>query len=493
LPLTQDALPSGGPGIPTVLFAIGCLLIVLAGSMLLPTAADLIQRHEDWQGFGIASGVTLFVGVALVLSFRRPARVVDLRTGFMLTTFTWVGVALFASLPFQFGSLELSPADAFFETVSGLTTTGSTVLTGLDTMPAGLLLWRSVLQWLGGLGIVVLALIFLPFLRVGGMQLFRTESSDRSEKLLPSTTAILTRLTVIYVGLTLACIMALRVAGFSLFNAVCHAFTALSTGGYSTKDSSIGGFENPAAEWVLIVFMAAGALPFMRYLAIVQGRPELFWRDSQIRLFAALCLGAAILLALWLVATEGRWPEDAFRAALFNVVSIVTTTGFASEDYTLWGMPAVGLFLALTVVGGCTGSTAGGIKMFRFEILWMSALLYVQSLILPNRVARVRYNGRPVDVEIINAVLSFVFFFMGMWGLFTVALAALGLDLVTAISGAATALANVGPGLGTIIGPAGNFQSLSDPVKWVLSLAMLMGRLEFFTILVLFHPAFWRR
>ncbi|MDX6748913.1 TrkH family potassium uptake protein [Geminicoccaceae bacterium 1502E] len=487
------AVPTREARYTTVLIAVGWLLIVLALSMLLPMTADLFDDHPNWWGFLGSSAISLFVGVLLLLSCRREAGPVDVRTAFLLTTLTWVAVAAFASLPFQLGTVGLRPADAIFETVSGLTTTGSTVMSGLEEMPRGILLWRSILQLQGGIGIILVALIMLPFLRVGGMQLFRRESSDRSEKLLPHTGSIVSRLLTVYLGMAVLCVLALRACGFSLFDAVNHSFTGVSTGGFGTRDASVGAFENPAAEWVLIGFMFLGALPFMRYVAVLQGRPDMLWRDTQIRLFATICVCASLGLAFWLVAAHERAPLDALRAATFNTVAVITGTGFASEDYQLWGAPAIAVFLALMIMGGCTGSTTGGIKMFRFEILWTASTLYVQSLILPSRVARPHYGGRPIDNEIIFAVLSFVFFFIGMWGVFTVLLAALGLDLVTAISGAATAIANVGPGLGGIIGPSGNFSPLSDPVKWVLSLAMLMGRLEFFTVIALLHPAFWRR
>lgn len=473
--------------------AVGWLLLLLAGAMLLPMAIDLADGHPDWRGFAGGSLVTLFVGMALLLSTRGPLSPIDVRTGFLLTSLTWAAVAWFASLPFQLGSIGLSTTDAVFETVSGLTTTGSTVIVGLDGSPRGLLLWRSLLQFVGGAGIVLIGLVMLPFLRIGGMQLFRTESSDKSDKLLPSTGAVVGRLLGIYLALNLLCVLALVGAGFDLFDAVNHAMTAVSTGGFSTRDASIGGFGNASAEWILIVFMVLGALPFMRYVAILQGRRELFWHDSQIRVFLATVLVVSLPLALRLVLSQERPVIDAPRAALFNVVSVITTTGFASEDYQLWGTPLLGVFLAVTVLGACTGSTAGGIKIFRIQILWTASILYVQSLILPSRVVRPHYAGRPIDQELIGSVLSFVFFFIGTWGVFTVLLSALGLDLVSAISGAATALANVGPGLGEIIGPSGNFKPLSDPVKWVLVVAMLLGRLEFFTILVLFHPLFWRR
>jgi trk system potassium uptake protein TrkH len=340
---------------------------------------------------------------------------------------------------------------------------------------------------------VLISVVMLPFLRVGGMQLFRTESSDRSAKLLPSMRALMGRILMVYLGLVLACAVALDLVGMDFFDAFNHACATISTGGFSTRDASVGGFKNPAVDWIITFFMIAGALPMVRFVALLQGRADLFLRDSQVRLFLVFVLIATTVLTGWLALALDRPVHDALRLAMFNAVSVMTTTGFATEDYQLWGAPAIALFLALTIVGGCTGSTAGGIKTFRFEILWLSARLYLTGLFLPSRVARPRYENRPVDAEVINGVLSFVFFFMGSWGVFTVVLGALGLDLVTAISSSATALANVGPGLGPIVGPAGNFKPLSDPVKWMLTLAMLLGRLEFFTLLVLLQPAFWRR
>jgi trk system potassium uptake protein TrkH len=485
--------PPGRAPFRIVLHAVGWLLVLLAGAMLVPMAVDLAEGHPDWEGFAGAALTTVFVGIALLLATRGPLPPIDLRTGFLLTSLTWAAVAWFASLPFQLGSVDLSVTDAVFETVSGLTTTGATVIVGLDAAPRGLLLWRSLLQFVGGAGIVLIGLVMLPFLRIGGMQLFRTESSDKSDKLLPSTGALVARLLGVYLVLVAACTVALTTVGLDLFDAVNHAMTAVSTGGFSTKDASIGAFANPAAEWVLIPFMLLGALPFVRFLAILQGRGRLFWQDGQIRVFLGIVFAVASALAAWLVLAEGRALQEAFRAALFATVAVLTTTGYAAQDWQSWGTPVLGLFLAISVLGACTGSTAGGIKIFRVQILWTASLLYVQSLILPSRVIRPRYAGRPIDRELIGSVLSFVFFFIGSWGVFTVLLSALGLDLLTAISGAATALANVGPGLGAIIGPAGNFQPLSAPAKWLLVLAMLLGRLEFFTLLVLLHPAFWRR
>ncbi|MCX8100972.1 MAG: TrkH family potassium uptake protein [Geminicoccaceae bacterium] len=492
-PLARDrASPAGAP-YATVAHAVGWLLVVLAGAMLAPAAFDLAERNPDWSGFAAAAALTGFTGVALLLASRRPEPSLDVRSAFLLTASCWLVVSFFGALPFVFGVAHLSITDAVFETVSGLTTTGSTVITGLDTAPRGLLLWRALLQWMGGIGIVVVGLVILPFLRVGGMQLFRTESSDRSEKILASTAAIAGRMLALYTVMTAGCFLALRACGFGLFDALVHAMTALSTGGYSTRDASIGAFANPAAEWVLIAAMLAGALPFSRYLAVVYGRPRLLLEDPQIRLLLLIVAAVAGVLALWLLLAQAREPEDAIRAALFATVSVLTTTGFGAEDWQSWGTPVLGLFLLVTVLGGCTGSTAGGIKIFRVQILGSAALAYLASLVHPNRVVPMRFGGRPIEPDLVIAVSSFVFFFIGSWAVFSVVLAALGLDLVTAISGAATALANVGPGLGPVIGPSGTFAPLPDAAKWALSLAMLLGRLEFFTLLVLLHPAFWRR
>jgi trk system potassium uptake protein TrkH len=461
--------------------------------MLPPLLVDLHDNNPDWIAFLAAGGGTVFCGGLLVLANRRAAVELDIKSAFLLTTLSWMTVALFAALPLHLSTYRLSVTDALFEAMSGITTTGSTVIVGLDAAPRGLLLWRATLQALGGVGIIVMAILLLPFLRVGGMQLFRTEFTDRSAKPFPQTAALVGRIIAIYVTLLLLCALALSAAGLDGFDAITHAFTAVSTGGFSTRDASVGGFANPAAEWIIVVFMVIGGLPFLRMAMLLQGRPGAFLGDSQIRVFLLLVTLVVAVLALWLVVGQGRPLAAALRAAAFNGIAVITGTGYGSEDYTAWGEPVVAMMLAVMIIGGCTGSTTGGIKIFRLEILWTATVMYITGLFLPSRVARPRYAGRPIDNEIIVAVLSFVFLFIGAWGVFSVFLGALGLDLVTAISAAATALANVGPGLGHIVGPAGNFKPLPDAAKWLLTLAMLLGRLEFFTVLVLFHPAFWRR
>ncbi len=489
----RDRDIGGLPGLDTVLYALGWLLVILAAAMLVPLLVDLAVANPDWMGFLGSSGITAFFGIALILSQRRRGHGLSLRAAFLLTASSWLVTGFFAALPFKLGGYNLSLTDAVFEAVSAMTTTGSTVITGLDLAPPGFLLWRSLLQWVGGIGIIVMALVLLPFLRIGGMQLFRSESSDRSEKVLPTTAEFVRRLVTIYVALTLFLAIALRLAGMQAFDAINHAFTSIATGGFSTRDASIAAFDSKPVQLVLLLGMLMGGLPYARYVGLAAGRAELFFRDSQIRTFLGFLFLLCGGVALWLMLARGRGPADALLAASFNLVSIVTTTGYSSEDYTLWGAPAVALVLAITVVGGCTGSTAGGIKIFRFEILWIATREYLIQLFLPNRISSPRYAGKPVTGQVIIAVLSYVFLFIGSWGLLTVLLGALGLDLVTAVSAAATTLANVGPGLGPIIGPSGNFAALGDGVKWVLLLAMLLGRLEFFTLLVLFHPQFWRR
>jgi trk system potassium uptake protein TrkH len=485
-------MQGGAWNVTGLLFIIGWLVILVGLAMLVPMAADLAAANRNWAAFAWAAAIAVFCGGLLVLGNRRRGLDLGLRSVFLLTSLSWVAVALVATLPLQLGFYRLSFTDALFEVVSGLTTTGATVIVGLDTAPPGLLLWRALLQGLGGVGIILMGIVLLPFLRVGGMQLFRTESSDRSEKLLPTTGATVTRIVLVYVALLILCLLALLAVGVDLFDAAAHSLTAVATGGFSTKDASVGGLANPAAEWVIVLFMLIGGLPMLRIIALLQGRPSLFLRDAQIRLFVALCAAATLVFTVILL-VQDRPPLHALRAGTFHAVALITGTGYATEDYMQWGPPAVGVALGIMVLGGCTGSTTGGIKMFRILILWRATLHYIQQLFLPNRVHRLRFNDRPVDPEIVFAALAFVFLFIGSWGVVTVLLALLGLDLVTAVSAAASALANVGPGLGDIIGPAGSFKNLNDPAKWLLTFAMLLGRLEFFTVLVLFHPAFWRR
>ncbi len=481
------------PDFKPVLFVIGVLLCGLAASMALPATADALQANPDWQVFVFSALPTGFVGMLLALAYRgRGGFTLNLRQGFLLTTLSWSILTAFAALPFAHLGDRLSYTDAFFEAISGLTTTGSTVLVGLDRLPPGILLWRSILQWLGGMGIIAMAILLLPFLRVGGMQLFRAESSDRSDKVVSRPWDLAAYIGLVYLGLTAACAAAYRLAGMSGFDAVNHAMTTVSTGGYSTHDASFGFFTNSAVQWIGIVFMLSGSVPFVAYIRTLRGREPVLWRDGQVRTMLGIVLVAvaALLAVLWI--GDGKPFFDSLSLALFNVVSIVTTTGYAAADYQLWGPLSVGVFFLLTFVGGCTGSTAGGIKVFRFQVLWIVGQSQLRHLLQPHRMAPMSYGGRVLPDDIAPSVLAFLFAFIGGFVALSLGLTAFGLDLVTSLSGAASALANVGPGLGAIIGPAGTYATLPDGAKWLLAAGMLLGRLELFTILVLFQRAFWR-
>jgi trk system potassium uptake protein TrkH len=476
-----------------ILTAVGVLLVILSLFMLPPLVADLAGGSPGWRAFVVGGAITLFAGVSLVLTNRAPATgELTGRQAFLLTTSVWLVMTVFAALPFAFSALELSVADCFFEAMSGITTTGATVISGLDEAPPGILLWRAILHWLGGIGIIVMGIAILPMLRVGGMQLFRTESTDLSEKILPRATQIASAIGMIYLAFTLACAVLYWIAGLTPFDAAAHAMSTVATGGFSTSDASIALFQSPAVEWIAIVFMILGSIPFVLYIQVANGAPRALWRDSQVRWFLAILAGAAVVIALWLVLVTGLAPGAAVRHAAFNTVAIITTTGFASADYGVWGTFPVTVLFFLMCVGGCTGSTAGGIKVFRFTVLYATAHAQVLRLIQPHGVVLATYNGRPLPDSAAVAVMAFFTLFGLCFAALAMALAALGLDYLTAMSGALSALGNVGPGLGPIIGPTGNFAPLPDGAKWLLACAMLLGRLELFTVLVLFNPAFWR-
>ena len=475
-----------------VLFVLGLLLCVLAASMLLPAIVDVSDGNSDWRTFLASSVFTFFVGgLLLVITYDDAPVRLGLKEGFLLTTATYVVIAAFASVPFV--GLGLSYSDAYFEGMSGLTTTGSTVLVNLDRLPRGILLWRSLLQLVGGLGIVVTAIIILPFLRVGGMQLFQTESSERSEKIMPRAFELVTATAAIYLFFMVTCAILYAAFGMEYFDAICHAITTVATAGFSTHDESISWFKQPAIEWIAIVFMILGALPFVVYIRVLRGQSAMFWRDPQVRGLLAILLLVSLGMAMWLYSTRSIEFMEALRKATFNVTSIVTTTGYASDDYTKWGPLAVGTFLILTFIGGCAGSTSGGIKIYRLQVASLITRSHILHLMSPNRVVTLSYNGRRLPDDVPFSVVAFLAIYMTTVGMFCVALAAMGLDLVTAFSAAATAVSNVGPALGDIVGPSGNFSTLPQPAKWLLSFAMLLGRLELFTVLVLLRPEFWRR
>lgn len=473
-------------------FVIGLVVSVLGVTMLIPLAVDLLNGSRHWQAFAESAIAAAGLGILVALTCANgvPDRL-SLQQIFLVATGVWVVLPLFGAVPFVLGATEARVVDAVFEAMSGLTTTGATVFERLESLPRGLLLWRSMLQWFGGIGIIIVAMVFLPELRVGGMQIFRSEAFDTGGKVLPRAAEIATRIAVIYVALTVACHVAYVVVGMDGFEALNHALTTMATGGFSTSDASFGAYQG-VPEYVASVFMVLASLPFVRYVQIAAGSTRPLLRDSQVRAFLWVIVALVVVITAYRVIANHDHAEQAFREALFNVTSIITGTGYASVDYQLWGAFPVVLFFFIGLVGGCAGSTCCSVKIFRYQILIAAVAAEIRRIHTPSGIFPLRYEGQPVGAEVLNSVMAFVGIFVTMLGLTAAALGLAGLDFTTALSGAATALANVGPGLGDIIGPAGNFAALNDTAKWILILAMLLGRLELLVVMVIFLPRFWR-
>ncbi|MFN3261813.1 MAG: TrkH family potassium uptake protein [Pikeienuella sp.] len=475
-----------------IAYVIGLLILGLGLSMIAPALVDAAHGSANWRAFALSGVISVFFGGAAVLACREGRSAgLTIQQTFLLTTLSWLALPLFGALPFVFGAPNARFVDAFFEAMSGMTTTGSTVFTGLERMPPGVLLWRGLLQWYGGLGIIIFAVAFLPALKVGGMQLFKAEAFDTLGKILPRAAEIAQSIGWVYLALTLMCLLAYAAAGMSTLDATVHAMTTLATGGFSNTDSSFASY-GAASEYIASLFMILAALPFIRFVQIAGGAPRPLLEDPQVRAFLGVVAVSVAVLTLYLFIDNDGVTEEPFRKSLFNAVSIISGTGYASADYTTWGAFPVTLIFILGFVGGCSGSTVCSAKIFRYQVLFAAAYAQVRRLQSPHGVFTPRFGGRPIEPEVISSVMSFLFFFFLIFGVFSVILSMIGLAPITAISGAATALANIGPGLGPEIGPAGNFAGLPDSAKWVLSAAMLIGRLELLSVLVLFTRAFWR-
>lgn len=475
-----------------ILMIVGSLLATLALVMCVPAVVDAVHGNPDWQVFAASAGVTLFLGVGMALTATTDVRNLSVRQAFVLTTATWVTLALFASLPFMFSERQLSFTDAFFESMSGLTTTGSTILINLETLPPGLLLWRSLLQWLGGIGVIVMAIAVLPMLKVGGMQLFRMENTDQSgEKALPRAAQIASTIGVIYLFFTALCAGAYWLAGMTGFDAVAHAMTTIATGGFSTKDASIGFFDSAAIDYIASAGMLLGALPFILYVRMLQGQWTALFYDAQVQWFLTFVAAVILVTALWLWLEAGESVPEALKLATFNIISVITGTGFATDDYSLWGHFALPIFFFIMFIGGCAGSTTCGIKIFRFQVLYAACRTQFRHLVHPHGMFIPYFNRQAISDEVIISVMSFFFIWFLSFTVLALGLGFLGLDFITAFSSAATAIANVGPALGET-GPASTFEKIPDGAKWLMAGGMLLGRLELFTVIVLFTRAFWR-
>ncbi|TNE40545.1 MAG: TrkH family potassium uptake protein [Alphaproteobacteria bacterium] len=476
-----------------VLLIIGGLLGVLALCMCFPAMVDGSQNNPDWKVFMISAGVTAVVAGTLLFGNLGIEPSFTTRDGFVMTCLAWVILPAFASMPFMFSEANMTFTDAYFEAMSGLTTTGSTVIVGLNELAPGLLLWRGILQWIGGIGIVVMAISVLPLMRVGGMQLFKVEAFDVSSSDRSGAIAIAAIISAIYLGMTVLCGAALYGAGMKPLEATVHAMTTIATGGFSTSDSSVGHFDSASIDVIITFGMIAGGIPFLLYAKALRGDLGAIFRDSQVQGYLALLFAAIMSVTAWLVFLKEFSTEYALRKAAFTVTSIMTGTGYTSGDFSLWGTFPVGLLFFLMFVGGCAGSTACGMKVFRFQILFSASHTILRRMIYPSGVFVPHYNKKAISEDIVSSVMGFVFLFAITYGLLAIALMGAGLDLVTALSSAATAISNVGPGLGPIVGPAGTFHDIDSTAKWLLSAGMLIGRLEVYSVYVIFLPIFWRR
>ena len=476
----------------TVFFLIGILLIVLGFSMLVPYIMQILYE-ENSHSFVASSFVTIFIGVLFILANLEKEFKLSLRQTFLFSTLAWLMVAVFGSLPFILSPKEFTFSEAFFESMSGITTTGATIINDLDKSPKSILLWRAIMQWLGGIGIVVMAITILPLLKVGGMQLFKMEGPGSTEKILPRTIEVATIIISTYLILTFLCGFFYWFFGMSIFDSVSHAMTTIATGGFSTHNDSIGFFKNPNIEIIASIFIVLGSIPFISYLKFAQGNKTVFFRDVQIKGLIKLLFISVIVMFLYLMFIDYESNiYDKIRISSFNVISILSGTGYVTDDFGLWGKFSLIFFLFLMFVGGCAGSTACGIKIFRLQMLIIFLKNQIKKLIYPNSIIISKYNNQKISDPFINSVIVFIFSFLFIFFIIAMLLSISGLDFLTSISGAASAISNVGPGLGDIIGPNGNYRAIPDVSKWILSFGMLLGRLELFAVLVLFFPSFWR-
>ena len=476
----------------TVFFLIGILLIVLGASMLAPYTLQILF-NEGSHSFISASFVTIFVGVLFVLANLEKEFKLNLRQTFLFSSLAWLMVATFGSLPFLLSTQDFSFSEAFFESMSGITTTGATIISDLDNSPKSILLWRAIMQWLGGIGIVVMAITILPLLKVGGMQLFKMEGPDSTEKILPRTIEVAAIIISTYIILTFLCGFFYWIFGMTIFDSVSHAMTTIATGGFSTHNESIGFFKNSNIEIVASIFIILGSIPFISYLKFAKGNRKIFFKDVQIKgLIYLLAISIIIMFIYLLFINYESNLFDKIRISSFNVISILSGTGYVTDDFGLWGKFSLIFFLLLMFIGGCAGSTACGIKIFRLQMLLIFLKNQVKKLISPNSVIISKYNNQKISDEFINSVIIFIFTFLFIFLIIAMLLSISGLDFITSISGAASSISNVGPGLGEVIGPNGNYKNIPDISKWILSVGMLLGRLELFAVLVLFFPSFWR-
>ena len=471
---------------------LGRLLLLLGGLMLVPAGLDWALQNGNAEAMLQSALITSGIGGLVVLSTQGSlGRAFDIRTAFLLTFGIWVLTPLAGALPMMLGAPALGFTDAYFEAVSGITTTGSTVIVGLADQPAGMNLWRGMLNWLGGLGIAFIAMIFLPVMRVGGMQFFRTEGFDTFGKILPRASDIALSLVGVYAGLTVACLLVYKAIGMSALDAVVHAFATIATGGFSPQDSSFSVYPG-AGEYAGAFFMAIAALPYIRYVQMVTGRKDALWRDPQVRSYLVWMAVFVLVVTGWRVLSSDMALEPAFRETLFNMVSIMTGTGFFSGSFAAWGGFALVLAFVVGVIGGCSGSSSGALTVFRVQVAMGAVRAQVRKIALPHRVEPVRYAGRAIDFETLNGVTMFVTSYILLIGVLSVAMTLAGVDLQSSLFGIWSSLGNIGYGIGPMVAPTGTYIDFPVLAKWVMIVTMLLGRLSLLAIFVLVLPRFWR-
>jgi len=476
----------------TVFFTLGILQIILGIFMIIPIITQVIYGEFD-SSFVIALIITFIFGILFLISNLDHDKKINLQQAFLLTSLSWISVAIFGSLPFFFSKLDLSFTDSFFESMSGITTTGSTIITNLELAPKSILIWRALLQWLGGIGIIIMAITLMPIMNVGGMLLFKVLNNDSASEVLPSSKEISIKLIFIYLSLTLLCGASYKFFGMNVFDSLTHSMTTIATGGFSNYNDSIGFFNSAKIETIAIIFIILGSVPFISYIKFIAGNKKIFLTDSQINTFIKLIVISIVILYLFLIFKNGNFSFSYLRSITFNVVSILTGTGYVTKEFDQWGSFPLFYFLILMFIGGCAGSTACGIKIFRVQILYRFILNQIKKVVYPRGIFIIKYQNNNVNDKFLASIISFIYLYIIIFFILTALLSLTGLDFITSISGAATSISNVGPGLGSIIGPNGNFSQLPENSKWILSLGMILGRLELFAILTLFLPSFWKK
>jgi len=473
----------------TVFFTLGILQIILGIFMMIPIIVQFLYNEIDSSFFG-ASIITIIFGTLFFLSNLDHQKKLSLQQAFLLTALSWLSIAIFGSLPFFFSNVNFSFTNAFFESMSGITTTGSTIISNLESMPKGILLWRAILQWLGGIGIIVMAITLMPIMNVGGMQLFKISNNESSEKVLPKSKEVALRLIYIYTTLTILCALSYKFLGMNFFDSLTHSMTTIATGGFSNYNDSIGFFNSFSIEISAMFFIILGSLPFIVYIKFLSGNKKIFFSDIQIKTFLKIIFFSIIVLMIYLSMSNSE--NLSLRAIFFNVISILTGTGYVNAQFDNWGGFSLILFLVLMFIGGCAGSTTCGVKIFRIQILYSFISNQIKKIIYPKGIFVLKYDQNIINNKFVSSIISFIYLYLVVFFVLAILLSLTGLDFITSISGAATSISNVGPGLGSIIGPNGNFSSLPDISKWILTLGMILGRLELFAILVLFLPSFWK-